>query len=94
MRLMKAMMLWSSVSPAQRTLRLDTMPDRLMTATSAVPPPMSTIMLPMASVVGRPAPMAAAIGSSITVTWRAPASGGSLAHSAALDLGNAGGHAE
>ena len=73
LRLMKAMMLWSSASPAHRTLRLATMPDRLMTATSAVPPPMSTIMLPTASVVGRPLPMAAAIGSSMTVTWRAPA---------------------
>ena len=49
------------------------MPERLMTATSAVPPPISTIMLPTASVVGNPAPMAAAMGSSITVTWRAPA---------------------
>ena len=34
---------------------------------------MSTIMLPTASVVGKPLPMAAAIGSSMTVTWRAPA---------------------
>ena len=73
LRLMKAMMLWSSASPAQRTLRLATMPDRLMTATSAVPPPISTIMLPTASVVGSPLPMAAAMGSSMTVTWRAPA---------------------
>ena len=61
-------MLWSRVSPAQRMLRLATMPDRLMTATSAVPPPMSTIMLPTGSVVGRPAPMAAAMGSSMTRT--------------------------
>ena len=66
-------MLWSRVSPAQRTLRLATTPDRLMTATSAVPPPMSTIMLPTGSVVGSPAPMAAAMGSSMTVTCRAPA---------------------
>ena len=34
---------------------------------------MSTIMLPTGSVVGSPAPMAAAIGSSMTVTCRAPA---------------------
>ena len=31
---------------------------------SVVPPPMSTIMLPVGSVIGRPAPIAAAIGSS------------------------------
>jgi hypothetical protein len=41
------------------------MPDREMTATSVVPPPMSTIMLPEGSVMGSPAPMAAAMGSSI-----------------------------
>src|SRR4051812_11191894 len=35
-----------------------------MTAMSVVPPPMSMIMLPAASVTGRPAPIAAAIGSS------------------------------
>ncbi len=44
-----------------------------MTATSVVPPPMSTTMLPLGSVMGRPAPMAAAIGSSIRYTSRAPA---------------------
>ena len=73
LRLIKLVMLWSSASPAQRTLRDATMPERLITATSAVPPPISTIMLPTGSAVGSPAPMAAAIGSSITVTWRAPA---------------------
>ena len=41
------------------------MPASEMTATSVVPPPMSTIMLPLGSVIGRPAPIAAAIGSSI-----------------------------
>ncbi len=41
------------------------MPASEMTATSAVPPPMSTIMLPHGSVMGRPPPIAAAIGSSI-----------------------------
>ena len=35
-----------------------------MTAMSVVPPPMSTIMLPEGSVMGMPAPMAAAIASS------------------------------
>ena len=34
---------------------------------------MSTTMLPLASLTGRPAPMAAAIGSSIRNTWLAPA---------------------
>ncbi len=50
-----------------------TMPPRLITATSDVPPPMSTTMLPVGSPTGRPAPMAAAIGSSIRYAWRAPA---------------------
>ena len=36
-----------------------------ITATSEVPPPMSTIMLPDGSVIGRPAPMAAAVACSI-----------------------------
>ena len=49
------------------------MPPRLMTATSDVPPPMSTTMFPVGSPTGRPAPMAAAIGSSIKYAWRAPA---------------------
>ena len=44
-----------------------------MTATSVVPPPMSTTMLPVASWTGRPAPIAAAIGSSMRCTLRAPA---------------------
>jgi len=38
-----------------------------------VPPPMSTTMEPVGSVTGRPAPIAAAIGSSISQTLRAPA---------------------
>ena len=41
------------------------MPPREITATSVVPPPMSTIMLPDGSVMGGPAPIAAAIGCSI-----------------------------
>src|SRR5207247_460071 len=44
-----------------------------MTATSVVPPPMSTTMLPCGSATGSPAPIAAAIGSSIRYTPRAPA---------------------
>ena len=49
------------------------MPPSEITATSDVPPPMSTTMLPVGSPTGRPAPIAAAIGSSIRYAWRAPA---------------------
>ena len=55
----------STSSPAVRTLRLVTMPPRLITATSVVPPPTSTTMLPVALCTGSPAPIAAAIGSSM-----------------------------
>ena len=41
------------------------MPASEMSATSVVPPPMSTIMLPAGSVTGIPTPIAAAIGSSM-----------------------------
>src|SRR5437764_839536 len=58
------------------------MPPSASTATSVVPPPMSTTMLPCASATGRPAPIAAAIGSSIRDTCRAPAA--SVASSTAL----------
>ena len=44
------------------------MPASETTAMSVVPPPMSTIMLPVGSVMGRPAPMAAATGSSTEYT--------------------------
>ena len=50
---------------AVRPMKDGVIADFEITATSVVPPPMSTIMLPDASVIGRPAPMAAAIGSSI-----------------------------
>src|SRR5881227_1814760 len=43
------------------------MPPSASTATSVVPPPMSTTMLPCASATGRPAPMAAAIGAGLPV---------------------------
>src|SRR5262245_42895855 len=49
------------------------MPPSDSTPTSVVPPPMSTTMEPVGSVTGRPAPIAAAIGSSISQTLRAPA---------------------
>ena len=55
----------SSSSPAMRIDSLATMPPSEMTATSVVPPPMSTIMLPVGSCTGSPAPIAAAIGSSM-----------------------------
>ena len=64
----------SSIS-SPPTLRLceTTMPPREMTATSVVPPPTSTIMFPVGSLTGRPAPIAAAIGSSIRWASLAPA---------------------
>ena len=40
---------------------------------SVVPPPTSTTMEPVGSSIGKPAPMAAAIGSSIKFTEAAPA---------------------
>ena len=52
--LMKLMMASSSSSPPTRTDWLVTMPPSEMTATSVVPPPMSTIMLPVGSCTGRP----------------------------------------
>ena len=54
-------------------LRATTIPPRLITATSVVPPPISTISDPDGSETGRPAPIAAAIGSSIRRAQRAPA---------------------
>ena len=62
-------MMASSISLlAMRTDLAITMPEREMTATSVVPPPMSTIMLPPGSVIGRSAPMAAAMACSIRKT--------------------------
>ena len=51
-------------SPPTRTDVAATTPPSEMTATSVVPPPMSTIIDPPAAWIGRPAPIAAAIGSS------------------------------
>src|SRR5579859_512590 len=50
-----------------------TIPPREITAVSVVPPPTSTIMLPRGSWIGRPAPMAAAMGCSIKYAPLAPA---------------------
>ena len=61
-------------SPATRTDWALAMPARVMTATSLVPPPMSSTRLPRGSCTGRSAPMAAAIGSSTIATSAAPAS--------------------
>ena len=61
----KEMMASSISSPPLRTDWLVTIPPSEMTATSLVPPPMSTTMFPFGSPIGSPAPMAAAIGSSM-----------------------------
>jgi hypothetical protein len=55
----------SSSSPPIRIDCETTIPPSEITATSVVPPPMSTIIEPVGSATGRPAPIAAAIGSSI-----------------------------
>src|SRR3990172_6277488 len=69
----KLTMSWSISSPPIRMDRLTTMPPRLITATSVVPPPISTIRLPDGSLTGSPAPIAAAMGSSMSRAQRAPA---------------------
>ena len=53
-------------SPPIRTVREVTMPPRLMIATSVVPPPMSTTIDAGVSLTGSPAPIAAAMVSSMT----------------------------
>ncbi len=55
----------SIASPAVRIESDVTMPPSEMTATSVVPPPTSTTMLPVGWWTGSPAPIAAAIGSSM-----------------------------
>ena len=71
--LIKFMIALSNSSPATLTEREATIPLREITATSLVPPPISTIMLPEGSPTGSPAPTAAAIGSSMMNTGFAPA---------------------
>src|SRR3990167_9520008 len=68
-----AMMSWFNFSPAMRRFFERTMPPRPSTAMSVLPPPMSTIIEPTASRMGRRTPSAAAMGSSIMCTSRAPA---------------------
>ncbi len=59
-------MIASSISsPPTRIDCETTIPPSEITATSEVPPPMSTTIEPVGSPTGRPAPIAAAIGSSI-----------------------------
>ncbi len=64
----------SCLLPATRNDCETTIPPSEITATSVVPPPMSTTMLPLGPSIGKPAPIAAAIGSSMMSTPRAPAS--------------------
>src|ERR1700735_4319597 len=65
----------SSSSPPTRIDCETTIPPSEITATSLVPPPMSTTIEPVGSPTGRPAPIAAAIGSSIRYAWGATALG-------------------
>ena len=64
----------SNLLPAVRTLSESTIPPRLITAMSVVPPPISTTMFPPGMDIGKPAPIAAAMGSSIVMASPAPAS--------------------
>src|SRR5664280_2711087 len=76
-------------SPPMRMLRLMTMPPRLMTATSVVPPPISTMRLPVGSLTGRPAPIAAAMGFLNQAGPASPRIHGCVADGTLLDLGHA-----
>ena len=60
-------------SPAILIDLLMTIPPKLMTAISVVPPPISMMICPSAVNTGSPAPMADAIGSSTKNASRAPA---------------------
>ena len=63
----------SKSSPAILIDALTTVPPSEITAISEVPPPISTIIFPHGFDISIPAPMAAAIGSSIIETSLAPA---------------------
>ena len=63
----------SKRSPPIRTEEEYTIPFKEITATSVVPPPISITIEPTAVETGNLAPIAAAIGSSIKYTSRAPA---------------------
>ncbi|CAB5157188.1 unannotated protein [freshwater metagenome] len=64
-RLTQLIIDWSSSSPPTRIDSDVTIPPSEITATSVVPPPISTTIFPVGSWIGSPAPIAAAIGSSI-----------------------------
>src|SRR3984957_15742830 len=70
------------------------MPPSDSTATSVVPPPTSTTIEPVGSVTGKPAPIAAPIGSSMRKTRRGAGAFGGFLDGAALDRGRARGHAD
>ena len=55
-------------SPAILTDLSQTIPDNAITAISVVPPPISTIILPLGCIISIPIPIAAAIGSCIKYT--------------------------
>src|SRR5437763_1092492 len=55
----------SSSSPPMRIDWDTTIPPSEITATSLVPPPMSTTMFPVGSPTGRPAPIAAAVAGEV-----------------------------
>ena len=56
-----------------RTAWSATTPPSEISAVSEVPPPMSTTMLAIGSLIGSPAPIAAAMGCSISCASAAPA---------------------
>ena len=62
----------SNLSPATFIDCLITIPPNEITAISVVPPPMSIIICPSGFVISNPAPIAAANGSSIRLTFLAP----------------------
>ena len=72
-RRMKVWMAASMSKEPTRTACRATTPPRLMSAVSEVPPPTSTTMLATGSLIGRPAPIAAAMGCSISWASAAPA---------------------
>ena len=63
----------SKSSPATLIEELTTIPFKEITATSVVPPPISTIIFPHGLEISTPAPIAAAMGSSMIATSLAPA---------------------
>ena len=70
------------------------MPASEMTATSVVPPPMSTTMLPLGSVIGQPGADGGGHGLFDQVDLARAGALGALLHGALLDLGDAERHAD